>query len=209
MLNYVWLGLVLIAFITGAFNGTIPEVGKAAVGGARTGVDIALGLVGIMALWLGLMKIAQEAGLITLLARVIRPLTNRLFPEIPPDHPALGSMVLNIAANWLGLGNAATPFGIKAMEELQTLNKSKDTATNSQVMFLTLNTASITLIPTTIIAVRVSAGSQDPFVIIGTTIFACTVATIVGVTVSILLKRLPVFRKTDPALIESPEKNKP
>ena len=200
MLNYVWLGLIVIALITAAINGKVPDVGTAAIAGAKTGVDISLGLIGIMALWLGIMRIAQEAGLINILARAIKPITKRLFKEIPHDHPAIGAMILNISANWLGLGTAATPFGIKAMEEMQKLNKSDDTASNSQVLFLAINTASITLIPATVIGVRVSAGSNDPFAIIGTTIFASASATVVGVSVALLLQKLPVFKKTDPAL---------
>lgn len=201
MLNYVWLALIVIALIMGAINGKVPDVGTAAISGAKTGVDISIGLIGIMALWLGIMRVAQEAGLINILARAIKPITKRLFKEIPSDHPAIGAMLLNISANWLGLGNAATPFGIKAMEEMQKLNQSEDTATNSQVLFLAINTASITLIPATIIAVRVSAGSNDPFAIIGTTIFASATATVVGVTAALLLQKLPVFKKTDPAIL--------
>ena len=181
MMNYVWLGLISIAIIVGAFTGNIENVTKSALDSAGTSVDIALGLIGIMTLWLGIMKIAQEAGLINLLAKGIRPISRFLFPEIPSDHPAIGAMVLNLAANWLGLGNAATPLGIKAMEELQTLNPEKDRATNSMIMFLALNTASITLVPMTIIAVRASLGSGNPAEIIGTTIFASSVATLAAI----------------------------
>ncbi len=210
MLNYVWLGLIVISFIVGAFKGTVPDIGEGAVQGAKTGVSIAIDLIGIMALWLGIMRIAQEAGMINMLARLIKPVTKHLFKEIPPEHPAIGSMMLNIAANWLGLGNAATPLGIKAMEELQTLNKSKDTATNSQVLFLTLNTASITLIPATMISLRVSTNSNDPFAIIGTSIVASATATVVGVTAALLLGKLPMFSKTDPNKLQanSPESQK-
>ncbi|RMD93616.1 MAG: nucleoside recognition protein [Calditrichaeota bacterium] len=200
MLNIVWLALIVIALIVGAATGNVPAIGQQAVDMAKTAVDISLGLIGIMALWLGIMRIAHEAGLIKLLARAIKPVTKRLFPEVPPEHPAMGAMIMNIAANWLGLGNAATPLGIKAMEELQTLNKSEDTATDSMVIFLTLNTASITLIPATMIAVRVSAGSHDPFGIIGTTIFASATATTVGVIAALLLGKLPVFKKSNPNL---------
>lgn len=203
MLNYVWLALIVIALVTAAINGKVPDVGTAAIDGAKVGVDISLGLIGIMALWLGIMRVAQEAGLVNLLARAIKPITKRLFKEIPSEHPAIGAMLLNISANWLGLGNAATPFGIKAMEEMQKLNKSNDTATNSQVLFLAINTASITLIPATIIAVRVSAGSQHPFAIIGTTIFASATATVFGVLAALTLQRLPVFKKTDPARLDN------
>lgn len=205
MLNYVWLGLIVIALITGAVNGKIPDVGAAAVDGADVAVKISLGLIGVMALWLGIMRIAQDSGLVNLLARAIKPVMSRLFPEIPEDHPATGAMLLNLAANWLGLSNAATPLGLKAMEELQSLNKSDDTASNSQVLFLAMNTASITIIPATIIGVRVSAGSQDPFSIIGTSVFASTCATIVAILAAKGLGRLPVFKKSNPALRPAPE----
>ncbi len=194
MLNYIWLGMMTIAIVVGAINGKLPEVTKAAFDYAKTSVDISLGLIGIMALWLGIMKLADEAGMVRLLAKVIKPISKRLFPDIPPEHPAIGAMVLNIAANWLGLSNAATPLGLKAMEELQKLNPHKDTATNAMATFLALNTGSITLIPATIIGVRVSLGSANPTEIIGTTIFASTCATIFAVTGTKLLQRLPVFR---------------
>lgn len=194
MLNYVWLALVIIAIIVGAVNGRLPEVTKAAFDYAKTSVDIAIGLIGIMALWLGIMKIAQEAGFVQILAKLIKPISKRLFPEIPPEHPAIGAMVLNIAANWLGLSNAATPLGLKAMEELQKLNPHKDTATNAMATFLALNTGSITLIPATIIGVRVTLGSANPTEIIGTTVFASSFATIFAVTATKLLQRLPVFQ---------------
>jgi len=197
MLNYIWFGLMIIAIIVGAINGRIVQVTQAAFEYADTAVKIAIGLIGIMALWLGIMNIAQEAGLVKLLARVIRPISKRLFPEIPPEHPAMGAMVLNIAANWLGLSNAATPLGLKAMEELQKLNKVKDTATNAMATFLALNTASVTLIPATIIGVRLSLGSKNPAEIIGTTIFASGCATIVAVTATKLLQRLPMFKIKD------------
>jgi spore maturation protein A len=161
-------------------------------------IDIALPLVGIMALWLGIMKIAEGAGIIRLLAAAIAPITRRLFPGVPTEHPAMGAMVLNISANWLGLSNAATPFGLKAMEELQKLNPKKDTATNAMVMFLGINTASITLIPATIIGLRVALGSANPVEIIGTTIFAGTCATITAIIAVKLLGRLPAFWRDDP-----------
>lgn len=188
MLNYIWLALMALAVIVGGFTGKITDMTKAAFDYAGTAVEIALGLIGIMALWLGIMKIAEEAGMVRLLARAVRPIARRLFPEVPPEHPAMGAMVLNIAANWLGLGNAATPLGLKAMEELQKLNPQKDTATNAMVMFLALNTASITLIPATIIAVRAQLGSKDPTEIIGTTIFASSCATVAAVTATKILE---------------------
>ena len=180
-MNYVWLALLVVAIVTAVFTGNVESVTKSAFESASTAVNIAISLIGIMTLWLGVMKIAEEAGFIKMLARVLKPVARKLFPDVPDEHPALGAIFLNISANWLGLGNAATPFGIKAMEELQTLNEDKDTATDSMIMFLALNTASITLIPMTIIAVRAGLKSQAPEQIIGTTIFASLMATITAV----------------------------
>lgn len=198
MLNYVWLGLIVIAILMGATTGNIEGVTKQAFDSAESAVKIALGLISIMTLWLGLMKVAEAAGLVNLLSRAMAPVMKRLFPQVPHDHPAMGSMLLNLAANWLGLSNAATPFGLKAMEELQKLNPQKDTATNAMVMFMGMNTSCITLIPATIIGVRISLGSANPFEIIGTTIVASVTATIVAITMAKLLERLATFRKDDP-----------
>jgi spore maturation protein A len=197
-MNYIWLGLMLIALIVGAINGRIDAVTKAAVDNAAVAVEIALGLIGIMALWLGIMKIAEKGGVIQILSRAIKPVARFLFPTIPSDHPAIGAMLMNIIANWLGLGNAATPLGLKAMEELQKLNKSSDTATNDMATFLALNTATICLIPMTVIAVRAQLGSRNPFEIISTTILASTCATLAGITAVKLLQRLPAIKKSDP-----------
>ncbi len=197
-MNYIWLALMVISLVVGAINGQLEAVTKAAIEYAGVAVDISLGLIGIMAFWLGIMKIAEEGGIIRLLSRAIRPIAKFLFPDIPPDHPAIGTMLMNIIANWLGLGNAATPLGLKAMKELQKLNKSKDTATNAMVVFLALNTASITFIPMTVIAVRARLGSANPFEIISTAVFASTCATIAAVTAAKLIQRLPNIRKSDP-----------
>lgn len=197
-MNYIWLALMIISLVVGAINGQLEAVTKAAIEYAGVAVDISLGLIGIMAFWLGMMKIAEEGGIIRLLSRAIRPIAKFLFPDIPPDHPAIGTMLMNIIANWLGLGNAATPLGLKAMKELQKLNKSKDTATNAMVVFLALNTASITFIPMTVIAVRSKLGSSNPFEIISTAVFASTCATIAAVTAAKLIQRLPNIRKSDP-----------
>lgn len=182
MMNYVWLFLVAIAILVAFITGNVKEITDAAFEYAETSVNIAFSLIGIMALWLGIMKIAEEAGLIKLLAKAIRPVSRFLFPQIPSDHPAIGAIVMNLSANWLGLGNAATPMGIKAMEHLQELNEDKETASNAMIMFLALNTASITLIPMTVIGIRAGLGSQNPAAIIGTTIFASTMATITAIT---------------------------
>lgn len=165
------------------------EVTSSALNYAATAVNIALGLIGIMALWLGVMKIAEEAGLIKIIARVVRPITRFLFPDVPSDHPAMGAMIMNISANMLGLGNAATPFGLKAMEELNKLNTQKDTASNAMCTFLAINTAGLTLIPAQAIAVRAAAGSSDPAIIIGTTIFGALTAFIFGVTSAKIMEK--------------------
>jgi len=173
----------------------IKAVTQAALDYANTAVEISLGLIGIMALWLGIMKIAEEAGLIRVLTRMLTPLTRRLFPEVPPDHPAVGAMIMNIAANMLGLNNAATPMGLKAMEELNKLNPKLGTATNAMCTFLVINTSGLTLIPATAIAVRAAAGSSNPGVIIGTSIVGAGCATIAGLVAVKLLQRLPRFKK--------------
>lgn len=170
----------------------LKKVTNDAIKVAQTAVEIALGLIGIMALWLGVMKVAEDAGLIKIIARALNPITRRLFPEVPADHPAIGSMVMNISANMLGLGNAATPFGLKAMEELDKLNPTKGTASNSMVTFLAINTAGMTLIPATAIAVRAASGSANPTVIIGTSIFGAFCAVVVGLTAAKLFERFPI-----------------
>ncbi|MBI5585614.1 MAG: nucleoside recognition protein [Deltaproteobacteria bacterium] len=164
---------------------------------AKVAVELALGLIGILALWLGLMKIAEQSGLITALSRSLKPLMIRLFPEVPPEHPAMGAMIMNISANLLGLGNAATPLGLKAMEELNKLNSRTGTATDAMCTFLVINTSNVQLIPATVIAVRAAAGSADPTEIIGAVILATTVNTIVGIATVKWLARWKVFRKTE------------
>src|SRR3954463_2545725 len=198
MLNYIWFALLAIALIVAAFKGTAPQVTKASVDSAKTAVEISLGLIGIMTLWLGIMRVAEKAGLVTMLARVLTPFRRLLFAEVPPDHPAIGAMIMNVAANMLGLSNAATPLGIKAMEELQELNEGdKETASNAMVTFLTLNTAGIQFIPATIIGVLVAAGSKQPTAIIPTTIIATLCGAVAAVTSAKILQRF--FPKKDAA----------
>jgi len=189
MLNWIWFALMATALVVAAINGTAAGVTKGAIDSAKTAVEIALGLVGVMTLWLGIMRIAEKAGLISALGRALRPFSRLLFPEIPPDHPAIGAMILNIAANMLGLSNAATPMGIKAMEQLQELNPNKETASNAMVTFMTLNTGGIQFIPATIIAVLAAIGAKDPTAIISTTIIATFCGTVAAVTTSKLLQR--------------------
>jgi spore maturation protein A len=173
----------------------VKAVTQAALDYATTAVTIAIGLIGIMALWLGVMKVAEEAGLLRIVTRMLTPVTKRLFPDVPTDHPAIGAMIMNIAANMLGLSNAATPLGLKAMEELNKLNPKVGTATNAMVTFLAINTGGLILIPATAIAVRASAGSANPGIIIGTSIFGAMCATVAGVVAARILQRLPRYRK--------------
>jgi spore maturation protein A len=162
---------------------------------AKAAVELAIGLIGIMTVWLGVMKIAEASGLIKRLAKILTPLTTRLFPDVPADHPAMGAMIMNISANILGLANAATPLGLKAMEELNKLNKKLGTATDAMCTFLVINTSNVQLIPATVIALRAAAGSSNPTEILGAVIVATTINTIVGVTVVKLFARLKIFRR--------------
>jgi spore maturation protein A len=181
MLNYVWAGLIIVGFIFGALNGRMEEVTNAAIQSAGKAIELGIGLLGVMCLWNGLMGIAEKSGIIRIIAKLVRPLFMVLFPETPRNHPAVGAMVMNLAANFLGLGNAATPLGLKAMTELQKLNPKKDTATDSMCMFLVLNTAAIQLIPATVIAIRASAHSANPAEIIVTVWIASVCATLAGI----------------------------
>jgi spore maturation protein SpmA/spore maturation protein SpmB len=191
-MNIVFFVIVLIAFFTAAWHqlhgvpiegGLSPMeiLSKAMVESAGGSVELALGLIGVMTLFLGLMKVAEAGGMLTLIARLIRPLMVRLFPEVPPEHPAMGAMILNLSANALGLGNAATPFGIRAMQELDKLNSHPGTATDPMVLFLAINTSSVTLLPTGVIALRAAAGSVDPAGILPTTLFATCCSTIAAI----------------------------
>ena len=175
--------------------GWLRGVTRAALDYADTAVTISLGLIGVMALWLGVMKVAEEAGLLKVLTRLLTPITKQLFPDVPPDHPAVGAMIMNIAANMLGLNNAATPLGIKAMEELAKLSPKAGVATNAMCTFLVINTAGLTLIPATAIAIRAAQGSADPGIIIGTSIFGAGCATIAGLTAAKIMQRLPKYKK--------------
>jgi spore maturation protein A len=194
MMNWIWLGLIVIGVVVAAFTGHMAALTKAAFDAAKTAVELAIGLIGIMALWLGLMRIAEESGLVKLLSRAVRPVMTRLFPDVPADHPAMGSMISNIAANLLGLGNSATALGLKAMQDLQSLNPDKETASNAMVIFMAINATAITVIPATVIGLRASAGSTNPTSIIGTTLISCTTASIVAVTSAKLLQRMDRFK---------------
>ena len=182
--------LVAISVAVAAASGRMGALTAAALESAGRAVTLALGLAGVMALWLGLMRVAEEAGLVRLVGRAARPLLRRLFPEVPPEHPALGAMVMNVAANVLGLGNAATPFGLRAMEALQELNPHEGTASDAQALFCALNTASVQVVPATVIALRAAAGAQQPADILGATIVASLCATTVAILSARLLRHL-------------------
>ncbi|MDD4801407.1 MAG: nucleoside recognition domain-containing protein [Syntrophomonas sp.] len=183
MLNLIWLLLMVSGIVVAAINGQVEAVTQAALGAARSAVEICLDLIGIMALWLGIMKIAEKAGVISSLARLLKPFLRRLFPSVPPEHPAMGAIILNLSANMLGLGNAATPFGLKAMQELQQLNHGdKSEATEAMCTFMALNTSCITLIPATIIGIRLSFSSSNPTEIVGACIFATSCAMVIAVS---------------------------
>jgi spore maturation protein SpmA len=197
VLNYIWLALILCAVAIGGWTNHLKEVTDGAFDGARTAVTIALGLIGIMALWLGVMRLAERAGLVQRIARGLRPLMQFLFPDVPPDHPAMGAMVMNMAANMLGLGNAATPLGLRAMRDLETLNPHPGVATNAMCTFLAINTASVQLIPTTAIAILAAAGSHRPTAIVGTALMATLCAASVAIISVKVLGRFPMFRVKD------------
>lgn len=185
MINFVWLALIVLGICVAAVNGRIEVVTTAAMNGAQTAVSTALGLIAVMAFWLGIMKVAEASGLIRGLSVVVRPFLRLLFPSIPRDHPAVGAIVMNLSANLLGVSNAATPMGLIAMQEMQRLNHRPDTASEAMCTFLALNTGCITLIPATVIGIRIIYQSADPTAIVGTTIFA----TACGMAVAIVADR--------------------
>lgn len=194
MLNGFWIALVLGAVVVGAWSGQMQAVSGAALDSAKSAIQLVIGLTGAMMLFLGLVRIAARGGLLRAIARALRPLLLRLFPDVPPDHPAMGAMIMNFAANMLGLGNAATPFGIKAMAELDRLNTRRGSATNAMALFLAINTSSIVLMaPTGTVALRAAAGSEAPFAIWLPTLFATLCSTCVAVLTCLALQRLPWF----------------
>ena len=211
-MNAIFFAIVLIAFSVAAFRqvtwvSETPEdvspmdaLGIGMIDTAEASVTLAIGLVGVMALFLGLMKVAEHGGLLVIIAKLLRPLMKRLFPEVPADHPAMGAMILNISANVMGLGNAATPFGIRAMQELDKLNPEKGTATNAMALFLAINTSSVTLLPTGVIALRAAAGSDDPAGIVPTTLVATICSTTVAIVMAKLLQRYWATSSPTPSL---------
>jgi spore maturation protein SpmA len=195
MLNYIWLGLLVLSVILGAHNGVLPAVTARSFEMARYSIiEVALPLAGFMTLWLGMMRLAERAGLMQLVARALRPMLTRLFPDVPASHPAMGSMLMNMAANMLGLGNAATPLGLRAMKDLESLNPRPGTATNAMCMFLAINTSSIQLIPATAMGILATAGSKNPAAIVGTAFLATIFSTLAAIVAAIFLARLGCFR---------------
>jgi spore maturation protein SpmA len=204
-LNYIWVSFFLIAFIVALvklifFNDTaiFPALLASTFDNARTGFEISLYLTGVMSLWLGLMKIGEKGGMVAILARLVGPFFSRLFPEVPKDHPATGSIIMNFSANILGLDNAATPLGLKAMKELQEINPDPDTASNAQITFLVLNTSGLTIIPLAIIVDRASLGSADPTAIFIPTLIATFFSTMIGLAYLSLRQKI---RLLDPVLM--------
>tara|TARA_Y100000588_G_scaffold352223_1_gene404700 strand:- start:1973 stop:3283 length:1311 start_codon:yes stop_codon:yes gene_type:complete len=196
MLNGLFVAAILLSVISASITGRMQNLTGSVLSTANSAVELAIGLVGVMAFFLGLMRVAADAGLMAALARRVAPLMRALFPSIPSNSPALSAMLLNISANMMGLANAATPFGIKAMEELDKHNDKPGTATNEMVLFLAINTAGLAMLPTGIIGIRAALGSADASGIILTTWFASTCATIVGISAAFLFSRLPIFRAT-------------
>lgn len=188
MVNFVWFGMIIFGILVAAVNGNIEVVTKAALDGADNAVKISISLIAIITFWLGIMKLAEEAGLVRALAYIMRPVMSFLFPSVPKNHPAMGAMIMNLSANILGLGNAATPMGLIAMRELQKLNQGRDTASDAMCTFLALNTSCVTIIPTTIIGIRLLYGSTDPTEIVGPTIMATTVSMFVAVVTDRFLR---------------------
>ena len=178
MVNYIWVGMTIVGLIFAAINGKMQEVNEAIFQSANEAVTLCIGLVSILVFWLGIMRIAQDSGLLDKLSYLFRPIVRRLFPEVPDDHPAMGYILSNMMANMFGLGNAATPLGIKAMEQLKELNGGRDYASRSMITFLAINTSSLTIIPTTVIAIRMNYESASPTEIVGPTLVATFLSTL-------------------------------
>ncbi|WP_028991779.1 nucleoside recognition domain-containing protein [Thermoanaerobacter thermocopriae] len=194
MINYIWFFMIAIGILIGIINGRMAEVSKAIVDSAQSAVTISIGLVGVMALWLGIMKIADKSGLTDIIAKLLKPIIIKLFSDVPENHPAILAIIMNISANMLGLGNAATPFGIKAMEYLQELNK-KDSASNAMCRFLVINTSSVQLIPAVMIGIRASLGAQNPADFVIVSVLSTSTALMAGLILNKHLEKMPIFKE--------------
>ncbi len=201
VLNYVWIGFFVVAFIVGLVNlvmgntEVFPAMMNATFANAKTAFEISLGLTGVLALWMGIMKIGERGGVVDVIARWLSPLFTRLFPELPKGHPAFGHIFMNISANMLGLDNAATPLGLKAMDEMQQLNPKKDTATNAMIMFLVLNTSGLTLVPVSILVYRAQMGAAQPTDVFIPILITTTIATLAGIVVTALYQRINLLNR--------------
>jgi spore maturation protein A len=191
MVNYIWVAMTVIGIVFALINGNMEAVNKAVFDGAKEAVTLCIGLISVLVFWLGMMRIAEESGLLQKLTRLFRPLVKMLFPDVPANHPAMGYILSNMISNMFGLGNAATPLGIKAMEELKKLNGGKNDASRSMITFLAINTASITIIPTTVIAIRINYHSASPTEIVVPTI----IATILSAIGAVLIDRYFYYRR--------------
>ncbi|GMA60695.1 spore maturation protein [Alicyclobacillus fastidiosus] len=195
MIDFIWLVLFLAGIVTAMFTGNMSKVADAIIHGSERGVTLSIGLISVIALWLGLMNIAERAGAIAWLSKLLRPVARFLFPSVPADHPAMGAILANMSANLLGIGNAATPLGLKAMHELQTLNPDKETASDAMCTLLAINTASITLIPTTVVAIRMQYHSHQPTAVVGTTLVASAIGTAFAIVLDRVFRRLSRRRR--------------
>ena len=204
MVNKIWLALILIGFLFAAIKGDIGTVTQAAFDGAATGVTVCFGLISVLVFWLGIMRLAEDSGLVKTISRLLGPIVAYLFPDVPKNHPAMGYIFSNMSANLLGLGNAATPMGIRAMQALQELNPDKQTASPAMCTLLALNTASITLIPTTLIAIRINFHSANPAEIVGSTLLATAIATGAAIVADRWYRRRNTYR-TPPRISAPPD----
>lgn len=190
VVNVVWLVLIVGGIVMSGLHHSMMPVTEAIFSGTEKSVEIAFGFVGIMALWLGLARIAEESGLMRAISRALAPVVSRLFPGIPADHPAMGNMLMNMVANMFGMSSAATPFGLKAMEELQKINDVKERASSNMITFIAVNTASLSLVPAGVVALRVAAGSKNPTVIVGPTIIATAFSMVIAISVDRIFRRM-------------------
>lgn len=202
VLNYIWIAFFVVAFVIALFRLVVmgdtevfPEIMNSTFASSKTAFEISLGLTGVLSLWLGIMKIGERGGVVNALARVLSPVFTRLFPDIPKGHPVTGSIFMNIAANMLGLDNAATPLGLKAMEQMQTLNTRKDTATNPMIMFLVLNTSGLTIIPVSIMVYRAQLGAAQPTDIFIPILLATFFSTLTGIIVTSIYQRINLINR--------------